>query len=126
MRAKLGLVWVLLFVVATPGPAPAATPPASMSVVDFFHLLCDAKKLHLETPDRAWLLSKKNGAVVDVPNGYLRTHGDGAQPTYTLALFRRPDQSPVVAVVDDGADPFFEDLTIFTLDDQGRPVEITK
>ncbi|WP_395717624.1 hypothetical protein [Prosthecobacter sp.] len=126
MRAKLGLVWVLLFVVATPGPAPAATPPASMSVVDFFHLLCDAKKLHLETPDRASLLSKKNGAVVDVPNGYLRTHGDGAQPTYTLALFRRPDQSPVVAVVDDGADPFFEDLTIFTLDDQGRPVDITK
>lgn len=116
---------MLLLVLATLAPAVAAAP-TSLSIVDFFHLLCDAKKLDLITPDRSGLLDPKKGAIIDLQNGYLRTHGDGGQATYTLALFRRPDQSPVVVIVDHGADPFFEDLKIYTFDAQGKPVHITK
>lgn len=93
--------------------------------MDFFHLLCDTEKINLIITDRASLLDTKKGAIIDLPNGYLHTHGDGAQPAYTLALFRRPDQSPVFVIVDHGPDPYFEDLKVYTLDPMGKPTDIT-
>lgn len=120
---RLALLWLLML---APLAQAHAAAPSSVSVVDFFHLLCDARKLDLIISDRSWLLDPKKGAIIDLPNGYLRTHGDGGQATYTLALFRRPDQSPVVVIIDNHADPFFEELQVYTLDSKGRPVDVTK
>jgi len=56
-----------------------------MTVVDYFLRLPDKT---LEAPPRAWL---GNAQVIDKQNGYISIAGDGAQPSFQVALFRYRD-----------------------------------
>ena len=53
-----------------------------MTVVDYYLLLPEKT---FETPARNWL---QNATVIDKQNGYMRVTGDGAQPSFEVALFR--------------------------------------
>ena len=66
--------------------------PETMSVVDYYLLLPDKT---FETPARGWL---HNATVIDKQNGYLSISGDGAQPSFDLALFRYRDGRPLLAL----------------------------
>ncbi len=57
-----------------------------MTVVDYFLL---PPKDTLEAPPRAWL--DNHAQVVDKQNGYISITGDGAQPSFQVALFRYRD-----------------------------------
>jgi len=63
-----------------------------MTVVDYYLLLPDKT---FETPARHWL---KNASVIDKQNGYISISGDGAQPSFELALFRYRDGRPLLAL----------------------------
>ena len=63
-----------------------------MTVVDYFLLLPDKT---LEAPSRAWL---GNAQVIDKQNGYISIAGDGAQPSFQVALFRYRDGRPLLAL----------------------------
>lgn len=63
-----------------------------MTVVDYFLLLPDKT---LEAPPRAWL---GNAQVIDKQNGYISITGDGAQPSFQVALFRYRDGRPLLAL----------------------------
>ncbi len=55
-----------------------------MTVVDYFLL---PPKDTLEAPPRAWL--DNHAQVVDKQNGYISITGDGAQPSFQVALLER-------------------------------------
>jgi hypothetical protein len=59
-----------------------AADERKMTVVDYFLRLPDKT---LEAPPRAWL---GNAQVIDKQNGYISITGDGAQPSFQVALFR--------------------------------------
>src|SRR5947207_9476243 len=62
-----------------------AADERKMTVVDYFLHLPDKT---LEAPPRAWL---GNAQVIDRQNGYISIAGDGAQPSFQVALFRYRD-----------------------------------
>jgi hypothetical protein len=62
-----------------------AADERKMRVVDYFLRLPDKT---LEAPPRAWL---GNAQVIDKQNGYISITGDGAQPSFQVALFRYRD-----------------------------------
>jgi hypothetical protein len=63
-----------------------------MTAVDYFLRLPDKT---LEAPSRAWL---GNAQVIDRQNGYISIAGDGAQPSFEVALFRYRDGRPLLAL----------------------------
>ena len=67
------------------------TEPELVSIVDYYLLL---PKDTFETPPRQWL----HNAKVDKENGYMDVSGDGAQPSFDVALFRYRDGRPLLAV----------------------------
>src|SRR5438046_10721822 len=69
-----------------------AADEKKMTVVDYFLLLPDKT---LEAPPRAWL---GNAQVIDRQNGYISITGDGAQPSFQVALFRYRDGCPLLAL----------------------------
>lgn len=62
-----------------------AADEKKMTVVDYFLLLPDKT---LEAPPHAWL---GNAQAIDRQNGYISIAGDGAQPSFQVALFRYRD-----------------------------------
>jgi hypothetical protein len=68
-----------------------AADEKKMTVVDYFLLLPDKT---LETPARDWL----GNAKIDKQNGYMDVAGDGAQPSFEVALFRYRDGRPLLAL----------------------------
>src|SRR5260370_42507781 len=69
-----------------------AADERKMTVVDYFLRL---PKDSLETPAREWL---QNCGVIDKQNGYMRCTGDGAQPSFQVALFRYRDGRPLLVL----------------------------
>lgn len=69
----------------------AKSEPEAPSIVDYYLLL---PKDTFETPPRHWL----HNAKVDKENGYMDVSGDGAQPSFQVALFRYRDGRPLLAV----------------------------
>src|SRR6266404_8452022 len=72
-------------------PAIVKTEAEPVSIVDYFLLLPDKT---LEAPARQWL----HNAKVDKQNGYMDVSGDGAQPSFQVALFRYRDGRPLLAL----------------------------
>jgi hypothetical protein len=62
-----------------------------VSIIDYFLLLPDKT---LETAPRDWL----HNATIDKENGYMSVSGDGAQPSFEVALFRYRDRRPLLAL----------------------------
>ena len=62
-----------------------AADERKMTVVDYFLRLPDKT---LEAAPRAWL---GNAQVIDKQNGYISITGNGAQPSFQVALFRYRD-----------------------------------
>jgi hypothetical protein len=78
------------------GPLLAQQPAAPrLTVVDYFFLL---RSFEGDTRSNRWMIDERNGAVVDVPNGYLHAIGDGAQWPLWICVFRRTDGSHLIAV----------------------------
>ena len=69
-----------------------AADEKKMTVVDYYLLLPDKT---FETPARNWL---NNASVIDKQNGYISISGDGAQPSFDVALFRYRDGRPLLAI----------------------------
>ena len=89
--------------------------PEMMSVVDYYLLLPEKT---FETPARDWL---HNATIVDKQNGYMSVSGDGAQPSFEVALFRYRDGRPLLALCEgelEGDDSMI--LNFFELGSDGR------
>src|SRR5437588_1518941 len=69
-----------------------AADKKKMTVVDYYLLL---PKDTFETPPKDWL---QNARVIDKENGYLSITGDGAQPSFEVALFRYRNGRPLLAI----------------------------
>ena len=69
-----------------------AADEKKMTIVDYYLLLPDKT---FETPARDWL---NNATVIDKQNGYMSITGDGAQPSFEVALFRYRDGRPLPAI----------------------------
>ena len=69
-----------------------AADEKKMTIVDYYLLLPEKT---FETPARDWL---NNATVVDKENGYMRVTGDGAQPSFEVALFRYRNGRPLLAI----------------------------
>ena len=65
--------------------------PERPSIVDYYLLL---PKDTFETRPRNWL----HNAKIDKENGYMDVSGDGAQPSFQVALFRHRNGRPLLAV----------------------------
>jgi hypothetical protein len=63
-----------------------------LTVVDYYLLLPEKT---FETPAREWL---RNATVIDKQDGYMSITGDGAQPSFEVALFRYRDGRPLLAI----------------------------
>jgi hypothetical protein len=88
-------------------PSIVKAEPEPLSILDYYLLLPDGT---LETPARSWL----HNATVDKENGYLSVSGDGAQPSFEVALFRYRDGRPLLALC--SAELESEDYDCITLD----------
>ena len=73
-------------------PTIVKTEAEPVSIVDYFLLLPDDT---LEMRPRHWM---HYATVVDKKNGYMSVSGDGAQPSFEVALFRYRDGRPLLAV----------------------------
>ena len=69
-----------------------AADDKKMTIVDYYLLLPDKT---FETPARDWL---NNATMIDKRNGYMSVRGDGAQPSFQVALFRYRDGRPLLAI----------------------------
>jgi len=76
-------------------PTIVKTEPEPVSIIDYFLLLPDGA---LELRPRHW---RYNGTGVDKRNGRIKASGDGAQPSWEVALFRYRDGRPLLAVCQD-------------------------
>lgn len=74
-------------------PAIVKAARESASIVDYFLLL---PKEEFEAPPLAWL--DHNARVIDKENGYISVTGDGAQPSFEVALFRYRDGRPLIGL----------------------------
>ena len=102
-------------------PLNAETPAQKQTVLDYFMRLPD-KYFEVTQQGRKDLVSKENRAIVDVPQGYLRAPGDGAQPTLEVALFKQSSGGYLVGVChnrDDENDGFLD----FYVEKNGKLVE---
>lgn len=88
-------------------PSIVKAEPEPLSILDYYLLLPDGT---LETPARSWL----HNATVDKENGYMSVSGDGAQPSFEVALFRYRDGRPLLALC--SAELESEDYDCITLD----------
>lgn len=70
---------------------------ARRTVVDYYLLL---PKDTFEGTAAEWLkfLRQPSCGVVDLKNGYMSCTGDGAQPSFEVALFRQSDGRPLLAL----------------------------
>ena len=76
--------------------AAQSSPPKT--VLDYY-LLLPEKYFEANKEQRVkWMLAPRNGAVVDIKNGYIYAAGDGAQTPIYVCLFKRPYGLPLVAV----------------------------
>jgi hypothetical protein len=94
--------------------------PERPSIVDYYLLL---PKDTFETPPRQWL----HNAIADKENGYMVVSGDGAQPSFQVALFRYRDGKPLLAICEgelEGDDSV--SLKFFELGADGRMHEIPR
>jgi hypothetical protein len=85
------------------------------TVVDFY-LLLPKEKYFIdpkvsESERLRW--AHQSPSVIDVPNGYLAMHGDGAQQSITVCLFKRPDKTYLVAVGDNEHEVFDAHLDFY-------------
>src|SRR5437763_1917593 len=69
-----------------------AADKKKMTVVDYYLLLTQDT---FEPPPKAGL---QHARVIDKENGYLSITGDGAQPSFEVALFRYRDSRPLLAI----------------------------
>ena len=92
-----------------------------MSVIDYYLLLPEKT---FETPARDWL---HNATIVDKQNGYMSIAGDGAQPSFEVALFRYRDGRPLLAICQgelEGDDQVT--LEFFDLGPEGRMHKVSR
>lgn len=120
----LPLLLLSLAAIVVPARAADLQNPATASILDIFHVLCDHQIVFVEG-SRAQLIDPKHGAIIDTANGYIDVSGDGAQMHYTLALFRKPDRSPIVALTAIYDIQANEKIHLYAFDSQGRPKEVT-
>ena len=92
MRPELKRVFIFIAVAASLAASPGRADEKKMTIVDYYLLLPDKT---FETPARDWL---HNATVVDKQNGYMSVSGDGAPPSFDVALFRYRDGRPLLAV----------------------------
>lgn len=87
---------ILVLTVGLSHPA-AGAEAGRMTVTDYFLRLPEK---YFEAPPAAWLrlLRSPGGGVYGPTNGYLKCMGDGAQPSFEVALFRWRDGRPLLAV----------------------------
>ena len=98
-----------------------AADKKKMTVVDYYLLL---PKDTFETPPKDWL---QNARVIDKENGYLSITGDGAQPSFEVALFRYRDGRPLLAICEgelEGNDSVT--LEFFELGADGRMQKVSR
>jgi hypothetical protein len=89
---------ILLYCLALAAVAqPMQAGEAKRTVVDYYLLL---PKDTFEGPAADWLkfLRQPSCGLVDVKNGYMSCTGDGAQPSFEVALFRYTDGRPLLAL----------------------------
>ena len=98
-------------------PMIVKTEAEPVSIVDYFLLLPDDA---LETRPRHWI---HNATIVDKKNGYMSVSGDGAQPSFELALFRYHDGRPLLALCQadlESDDPRCVSMEFFDLGADGK------
>ncbi|MBV9618501.1 MAG: hypothetical protein JO201_04745 [Verrucomicrobia bacterium] len=104
-------------------PTIVKTEAESVSIVDYFLLLPDDT---LETRPRHWM---HNATVVDKKNGYMSVSGDGAQPSFEVALFRHRDGRPLLAVCQadlESDDPRCVSVEFFDLGADGKMQKVDR
>ena len=104
-------------------PAIVKTEAEPVSIVDYFLLLPDDT---LELRPRHW---RYNATVVDKKNGYISESGDGAQPSFEVALFRYRDGRPLLAVCQaelESDDPRCVSVEFFDLGEDGKMKKIDR
>ena len=75
----------------------AGAEPAKTTVVDYF-LKLPAELFEVPPPQLLRFVKQPTCGVIDTANGYMSCIGDGAQPGFVIALFRRIDGRPLLAV----------------------------
>ena|SRR5437868_12082761 len=88
---RLSILAVVAFAICFCASIRAADEK-KLTVVDYYLLLPEKT---FETPASDWL---KNAKVLDRQNGYLSVTGDGAQPSFEVALFRYRNGRPLLAI----------------------------
>ncbi len=116
MKLRFILIAVALIVVvviaacvmpsgADAAPKKAAVKTARRSVLDYFRLLPNMS----ESGDRESLIGKNSPHLIDNGNDYMQVTGDGAQPSFQIAVFRYRGRDLVaVSSVIGGPDYFFD------------------
>jgi hypothetical protein len=98
-------------------PTIVKTEAEPVSIVDYFLLLPDDT---LDLRPRHWRLYAN---VLDKKNGYMSVSGDGAQPSFEVALFRYRDGRPLLAVCQaelESDDPRCVSVEFFNLGEDGK------
>lgn len=118
--ARQGLLPLFLALLLALPAAPSHAQERRLTIVDYFQKL-PAWALE-DTAERMWaFVQRMPGAVVDVPNGYIRCAGDGAQGDFEVALFRYKDDRPLLALCQgEPAETDFWYLQFYELGDDGR------
>src|SRR5258707_997299 len=88
---RLSIFFVIAFAIGFAHRLPAPIFE-HQTIVDYYLLLPDKT---FETPARNWL---NNASLIDKQNGYISISGDGAQPSFDVALFRYRDGRPLLAI----------------------------
>jgi hypothetical protein len=83
---------ILVAIISALSLSLRAADGKKMTIVDYYLLLPDKT---FETPAPDWL---HNASVIDKQNGYMSVSGDGAQPSFEVALFRYRDGRPLLAI----------------------------
>lgn len=98
-------------------PTIVKTEAEPVSILDYFLLLPDDA---LELRARYW---RQYANVIDKKNGFMSAGGDGAQPSFEVALFRYRDGRPLLAVCQadlESDDPRCASMELFGLGPDGK------
>jgi hypothetical protein len=107
----------------------SAGEPDRLTVADYFQKL-PADVFEVPAPQLwRWVQQMERGkhAVIDLPNGYIRCEGDGAQGDFTVVLFRYNDGQALIAVCQgEPAETDFWFLHFYKMAPNGKMEEVPR
>jgi hypothetical protein len=120
---RLLILFLSALLLATSAPAADSK---RLTIVNYFALLPD-QTLEDKAPKILDFILRSKDTIIDIPNGYMKAQGDGAQGDIEVALFRYKDDRPLLALMQgEPGETDYWYLHFYEMGDDGKMKKVSR